>query len=147
MQNGFGAVTKINYRPLTDSSVYLKEATAVYPTQEVQDPTMVVSSHDEENGIGGRDATYYTYGGLKTDLRGHGNYGFHWRQTVDGQSQIRSRITYLQEFPFIGTPQRVETFQPVAPAGNGGLLKSTVSTWTYRILGTGQAKRHSTSVC
>jgi len=51
--NGLGATTTISYQPLTNGSVYTKDATSIYPLVDVQAPIYVVSRVDTSNGIGG----------------------------------------------------------------------------------------------
>src|SRR5713226_1562286 len=51
--NGLGTQTTINYKPLTDSTVYTKDSGAAYPYQDVQDATYVVSNYTTSDGIGG----------------------------------------------------------------------------------------------
>jgi hypothetical protein len=53
---------------LTDNSVYTKESGSVYPYQDVQNATYVVSSHTTGDGIGGGQRFSYRYAGAKTHL-------------------------------------------------------------------------------
>ncbi|MDB6155312.1 MAG: Repeat family protein, partial [Chthoniobacteraceae bacterium] len=134
--NGFGVKLGINYTHMTDGLRYYKEATAVYPTIDIQDSTALVSSYDEDDGVGSFGRTECVYAGYKTNLQGRGAHGFHWIQTVDTQTKIKNRTTYLQRYPFEGSPEIVEMFL------DNTVLKSVVSVWDYRTIGSGLGTRY-----
>jgi len=74
--NGFGREIKVNYKPLSDASVYVKGTGASYPIIDVPSPIYVVSSviHQDVN-----DNTYnidYMYEDLKVHVTGQGFLGF-----------------------------------------------------------------------
>src|SRR5207249_1362566 len=54
--NGLGLSTQLNYKPLTDTSVYTKGTGSLYPVEEVIAPRYVVAEVDADNGIGGQNA-------------------------------------------------------------------------------------------
>jgi RHS repeat-associated protein len=85
---GLGATTNVTYKPITDSSVYTKDSGSVYPYQEVQVPTYVVSRITQSDGVGGLQGTSYQYGGAKVHLTGPGWLGFRWRRATDELSNI-----------------------------------------------------------
>ena len=74
--NGLSMVTGMDHKPLTDSTVYTKETTGVYPVMDMQSPMYVVSSVSSSNGIGGNYLSNYHYFGAKSHLRGGGFLGF-----------------------------------------------------------------------
>jgi len=76
VQNGMGLVYEVDYKPLTDPSVYTKDTTAVPNGLNVVLPQPVVSEARSSNGLGGFTRTQYEYFGLKTNLTGYGNLGF-----------------------------------------------------------------------
>jgi hypothetical protein len=97
---GIGAVTTVTYKPLTDSSVYTKDTTAVDPVLDLQGAMYVVSRVDVSNGIGGTVAAGYSYVGAKSNVSGRGFLGFRQMAVTDLQTNIVQTITYRQEFPF-----------------------------------------------
>ena len=99
---GYGASTNITYQPLTKSSVYTKDSTAVYPVQDLQGPMYVVSRVDSANGVGGNYSSTYTYTGAKSDLSGRGFLGFRQMAITDLQTNIVHTSTYSQIFPYLG---------------------------------------------
>jgi hypothetical protein len=99
---GIGSTTSINYQSLTNSSVYTKDANAVFPVQDLQPPMQVVSRVDIPNGIGGVYSTAYSYIGEKVDLSGYGPLGFRQMTAKDLQTGIAQTTNYRQDFPYIG---------------------------------------------
>jgi hypothetical protein len=99
---GLGATTSITYQALTKSSVYTKDANAVYPVQDVQSPMYVVSRVDSANGIGGNYSTIYKYTGAKADLSGRGFLGFRQTSATDLQTNIVHTSNFRQDYPYIG---------------------------------------------
>lgn len=102
LTNGLGANVAIAYMPLTNASVYTKEATAVYPAIDLQAPAYVVSRVDASNGIGGTVSATYRYAGAKADQWGRGLLGFRQRTVTDLQTGIVQTTTFRQDFPFLG---------------------------------------------
>ncbi len=99
---GHGGYTNITYQPLTKSGVYTKDATAVYPQQDLQGAMYVVSQVNSANGIGGTYTSTYTYAGAKSDLAGRGFLGFRQMAVKDVQTQIVHTTNYNQIFPYLG---------------------------------------------
>ena len=99
---GLGATTMLTYQPLTKSSVYSKDKTAVYPLQDLQSPLYVVSRVDTSNGVGGTYSSSYSYAGAKADLSGRGFLGFRQVAATDLQTNIVQTTMYRQDFPYIG---------------------------------------------
>jgi hypothetical protein len=99
---GLGATTTITHVPLTNSGAYTKDATAVYPVQDLQGPMYVVSRIDSANGKGGIYSSTYSYAGAKSDLSGRGFLGFRQMAITDLQIGIVHTTTYSQIFPYLG---------------------------------------------
>jgi hypothetical protein len=76
--NGFNIQTTINYKPLTDNTVYTKGSNGSYPNIDTQNARQVVSSVTTDNAIGSQNTTTYKYGGAKVNVKGRGNLGFAW---------------------------------------------------------------------
>ncbi|CAC9628195.1 hypothetical protein [uncultured Gammaproteobacteria bacterium] len=102
--NGFGIQTTINYKPLTDSSVYTKDANSNYPDILIQNARQVVSSVITDNAINGKNTTVYKYGNAKINTKGRGSLGFGWIEKKDLQSTKLTRTQYNQTYPHIGQP-------------------------------------------
>jgi hypothetical protein len=102
--SGLGVITAITYKPLTDSSVYAKDTTAVYPYVDIQAPLYVASSVSVSNGTGGNSVTNYTYAGAKSRHQGGGFLGFRQVTAHDPQAHIRTTTTYRQDYPYHGQP-------------------------------------------
>jgi hypothetical protein len=100
--DGFGLKTSISYLPLTNSSFYTKDATAIFPGRDFQFPLNVVSRVDAPNGVGGMYSSTYSYAGGKTDLSGRGFLGFRQMVVKDLQTGIIDTTTYRQDFPLVG---------------------------------------------
>ncbi|MEK6747725.1 MAG: toxin TcdB middle/N-terminal domain-containing protein, partial [Pseudomonadota bacterium] len=116
----YGPTTTLTYKPLTNPTVYTKDTTSTYPTQDIQPALYVVSQVSTSNGVGGNFTTDYTYGGLKqihansgcsTAPCYQGSLGFRWMQSyVAGTIGIRTLTTYSQTFPYIGMPVRMDKY-------------------------------------
>ena len=111
--NGFGAVTQIFYKPLTDSSVYSRmhdsvnadwgNGSAVY---DLVAPIYVVSQVQNSapvyNNPSARSQVQYHYVGAKLQAGGRGFLGFGEVISYNPQTQIRTNSRYRQDFPFTG---------------------------------------------
>lgn len=124
--NGLGATTTINYKPLTDSLVYTKETTAVYPYVDLQSPIYVVSSATVPNGIGGTRSTSYKYYGAKAHLTGGGFLGFRQFDATDGATGTKTSTVFRQDYPYQGLPTSATQTQ-----SNNSPLKSVTNTWNF----------------
>ncbi|MEI6577517.1 MAG: RHS repeat-associated core domain-containing protein [Bacteroidota bacterium] len=76
MANGLNAINEIEYKPLTDPTVYTKGSGSIYPVMDFQVPMYVVKSISSPDGIGTQSTTSYNYSGLKLHLKGRGLLGF-----------------------------------------------------------------------
>ena len=112
--NGFGAETTIEYRPLTDSTVYTRlnssaqanwgRGSVVY---DLTVPFYVVSRVQISAPVfGNPDSTFtteYHYVGARLQAGGRGLLGFAEMVEWDPQKQLRSHNRFRQEFPFTGS--------------------------------------------
>ncbi|VVH64137.1 hypothetical protein BSPLISOX_2012, partial [uncultured Gammaproteobacteria bacterium] len=90
--NGFGIQTTLNYKPLTDLSIYTKGSNkGHYPNISIQNARQVISSVTTDNAIGGQNTTTYKYGNAKVNVKGRGNLGFGWIEKKDLQSNKLTR--------------------------------------------------------
>lgn len=123
--DGLGDKTQINYKPLTDDSIYTKgtDAGPLGTERDLQVAAYVVAQVDSDDGIGGQNSTTYTYGGLKANLKGRGSLGFAWRQETNQQTGIVQRTEYRQDFPYVGRLFRAEIRH-----SDGTLLSEATST-------------------
>lgn len=118
--DGLGQQTTLQYKPLTDNSVYTKYGTMPFPRIILQTPQYVVSKIISSTGRGmSLDASYvstYSYNNLMADLSGRGIYGFSTitsqqeDQVENGPSRVGLVTTtnYRMDWPFIGVPSNVE---------------------------------------
>jgi FG-GAP-like repeat len=100
---GLGATTTITNQPLTQSSVYTKDTTAVYPTQDLQGPMYVVSRVDAPTGISGTSysATYSYVGAKSISMAAAFSVSARWRlKTCRPTSCTRPRT--ISCFPISG---------------------------------------------
>ena len=121
--DGLGNQTTINYKPITDNTVYTKNTTPPpFPdVVNVQAPIYVVASHETDNGIGGSYKMSYTYGGMKAHRLGRGNLGYQWQETLDEVTGITTRTEYLQDPDYYEYIGRVET--SVVKLSNGTIIR------------------------
>ncbi len=131
--NGLGASTAVTYKPLTDSSVYTKDSTGVYPVMDIQVPMYVVSQVSSSTGVAGSPyISNYNYVGAKSHLTGGGFLGFRQTISTDAQTGIVSKTSYCQGYPYQGLPLTAEK-----RTAGGVLLNSVANTWTTAITMTG----------
>jgi len=129
--DGIGAALNITYLPLSDISVYTKENDSQYPVVDIAYPIYVVGEYSTGNGLGGLYSVSHHYAGAKLDLNGRGLLGFHWMEASDLQTDVRTRTTYRQDFPYIGQPEHVEKYL------NQTLIESEAYTWTHHVIASG----------
>jgi hypothetical protein len=122
---GQEATITISYLPLTDSDVYTKQTTAVYPVIDVQAPMYVVSKVTTSNGAGGALNTAYKYFYLTAEAgTGRGLLGFRRVEATQAETQIRTQTYYSQSWPYVGMPTSTRKY--LAGYGNADLLSQTV---------------------
>jgi RHS repeat-associated protein len=128
-----GAVTQLQYLPITDNSIYEKGTGAVYPVYDVQAPMYVVSALGKDNGAGGEYWSDYTYAEARSH-RDRGFLGFRVFESYDRQTQLGQIEILEQAFPWTGSQISSETYyspDPVNNPTNVQMLKEVRNTWLY----------------
>jgi RHS repeat-associated protein len=92
-----GVQTTINYKPLTNASIYTKLGGSTWPLVEIQAAIYGVSNTSSSNGIGGTLSSTYAYAGLKAHALGRGLLGFRSMTVTNDQTGIVSTSIYAQE--------------------------------------------------
>ncbi|HBU13150.1 MAG TPA: hypothetical protein DEB31_10680, partial [Clostridiales bacterium] len=119
---GLGAVTNIDYAPITDSSVYKKSAGAspAYREIDIQSPLFVVKQTSASNGIGGWLTTRYFYEGLRGRTDGRGLYGFGVIRRQDSTGSLTETVNYRVAsqsaegvWALMGRPVSVRQYAPL----------------------------------
>ncbi|HPA01020.1 MAG TPA: toxin TcdB middle/N-terminal domain-containing protein, partial [Chiayiivirga sp.] len=136
--DGIGAVTQIDYQPLTNAGVYRRDTgslTAVEtngrgsPTFDLLAPMYVVakasSSAPTYENAAAMAEVGYRYTGAKLQSGGRGFLGFREIATFDGVHEasparhVVSRTAYRQDFPFVGSPDTSEKRVVASALGYG----------------------------
>ena len=125
--SGLGASLTVQYKPLTDLSIYDKDNDADYPARDLQGPMNVVSAYETDNGIGGTSSISYRYAGLKATLDGRGPCGFRFIEATNDQTGIRTKTYYRQDFPYKSMAWKSETC-----LADGTLLGRSTHTWDVK---------------
>ena len=116
---GTGTTTWLDYKPLTDPSVYTKGTNGAYPNIDIQNARLVVSSVETRTNLfNWKDATYYKYGDAKVNLKGRGNLGFGWIEARDDylddveltHALKLTRTQYRQDYPYTGQVSLIEEY-------------------------------------
>jgi hypothetical protein len=130
INNGLTTVVTLQYKPLTDSTLYSKDSggdAATYPVQDLRYAQYVVSSVASFNGVGGTTTANYTYGGLKVDWAGRGLLGFRWQQAVQVETGVTAYTEFRQDWPYTGL--MAVSKKTLSGAGSSGLLSRVVNTY------------------
>jgi len=135
--DGLGSVYSITYKPLTDSSVYAKDAGAVYPVLDRQVPMYVVSSVSASNGLGGSLQTNYRYSGLRSHALAGSSLGFGGFEASDPQTGIRNITRFRRDYPFHGLVESAFKLKP----GDSDLQRIT-NTWSDAVFPNATGKYH-----
>jgi RHS repeat-associated protein len=110
IQNGHNAHVSIEYLPLHDNTVYVKEDNAVYPEYDFNGSFFVVSAYNVDNGVGGQNRVSYKYEGAKMDLQGRGFRGFKNITSTDERSGMVARKFFDRDYRYLSSPLvRTET--------------------------------------
>jgi YD repeat-containing protein len=96
INTGINFLTSLTYKPLTDSTVYLKDAGGAWPISHIQAPSYAVSNITTGNGIGGTNSTSYRYEGLKAHALGLGLLGFRATTESSVDTGITTTTTFAQ---------------------------------------------------
>ena len=102
VENGIGRQITVNYKPLSDPTVYIKGSSAVYPTNDVAGSMHVVSNTSISDGVGGTNPLEYNYLGLRSDLQGRGLLGFEKICITDPHIDSKIWKCFRQDFPYAG---------------------------------------------
>ena len=102
VNNGLGHSNQVQYKPITDDSIYTKRADAVRPQVDLQTPIQVVWRVTEQTGATLAQATNYRYEGLKADLHRRGTLGFAMVTSTNEINGISVATVYAQAYPYIG---------------------------------------------
>jgi Salmonella virulence plasmid 65kDa B protein/FG-GAP-like repeat/Insecticide toxin TcdB middle/N-terminal region len=124
---GLTSTTSLTYKPITDGSVYVKDAigaagtgtcpmplggdgvtTNSYPIINLQEPQYLVSTATVTDGNGGVLTNNYNYGGLKAHLTGRGSLGFRYQKVSQVDPDVNSTTFFRQDYPYIGLPCQTE---------------------------------------
>lgn len=102
IDNGAGFIHEVQYKPLTDATVYTKGQGAVFPQIDLQQPMQVVSRVRAGNEAQGWQATRYRYAALRADLKRAGNLGFGKTYSTNENTGITEATDYHQSHPLTG---------------------------------------------
>ncbi|MGB0372395.1 MAG: RHS repeat-associated core domain-containing protein [Opitutales bacterium] len=141
---GFGVTTEIEYKLLTDPTVYQKGSGATYPQVDLIQPMPVVSRLVQPDGVGGTYNVDYRYACLTADVD-RGLEGFGAYASTNSRTNQTVITRHKKGFPFTGVAETIETFEGgtlgfvltadcIAVAGGKLLNRSTKSGfthWTY----------------
>ena len=109
--NGLGGEIAIEYKPLTDNSVYTKGSGATGTQFDVQPAMYVVSQHtvkDKASNPTNEFVYEYKYEGARED-RFRGWLGFEKTIEIDRNNETKTITTYNLNFPLLGTIAKEET--------------------------------------
>ncbi len=124
--------TVFTYKPLSDSSVYTKGNSAVFPDYDIQDTSRVVSQMTQSNGIGGVSTVDYTYEGLIRNVQGRGELGYASITANNVTKGSVSTTEYAQQYPYSSQPIKVQ----MRRASDNRLLKQIDTSYVTRITAT-----------
>ena len=113
--NGFGGNINLDYKPITDNTVYEKGKGGIFPTVEVNVPWYVVSRYTTTEPSSGNTSVYqHRYKHARIDLQGRGWLGFAETSVTnlsDPELQSTSVSYYHQTFPLTGMIYKQELIQ------------------------------------
>ncbi len=132
--NGLGVETTIDYRPMTDTSVYVMQASDENINSDTFSPisgASLVKQVNTQSSITSTVGVRYEYGGLLIHKKGRGSLGFAMLRTIDLQTDVVSETQYYQkysgnDFAKIGMPVYSEQSK------NGTLLSKAINTLAVR---------------
>jgi len=98
--NGLGSQTLVEYKPLTDGSVYTKGSGAVFPVVDVQVPMYVVSRHTTKESASSSTSFIYDhqYETARANLH-RGWQGFATTILIDQQNDTKTTTKHYMDFP------------------------------------------------
>lgn len=143
-RDGMGITTRVEYKPLTDASVYEGVVEARFPILSITNPTYVVSKATSPSGSssGGVASIDYVYANMAFHGQGRGFLGFGRLTTIDsrhsdyymvssteyhqGFDESEEKKTYLKSPELVGMP-RLTRQTIVSKADNTEILLSESS--------------------
>jgi RHS repeat-associated protein len=136
-------VTEIEYRPITDTNIYVKGSGAEYPIRDIISPIYVVSDMIKDNGQDGTYETQYAYRSARYHVHGRGFLGFQQFISYDYETDLCYIETLAHDFPFTGRQLKTETVyipdpeaDPASP-GYSQLIKQVDNTWLFDLVSGG----------
>ncbi|WP_444894462.1 RHS repeat-associated core domain-containing protein [Microbulbifer sp. TRSA001] len=135
VNGGLGEESTFTYKPLTDTSVYVKGQGAALldyesPVFDIGGTSYIVSqlefSMPTASSANNTEQLTYNYEGLRFQGGGRGSLGFEKITTTDSRTGYTT-TTFAQEFPYIGMPLSVKRYTP-----QGKLLYSQANTLAKR---------------
>ncbi|MCP4304379.1 MAG: hypothetical protein GY788_05775, partial [bacterium] len=133
MTNGLDLATEVDYKRLTDATIYTKGSTAAYPEVDVAFPMNVVAEVRADDGIGGQNSQTYAYEGLRVHVKGLGNLGFRKMVLTDVATGIVTESTYSQDWAN-HHQGLLEMGRTIAPGGT--VLEEKTVDWDVRFFPT-----------
>jgi len=140
INNGLGSLTLISYRGLTDPNqpdIYTGEKNWRYDDDgkvvySAKVPQFVVqkveSSSPAESNLYNLNGIEYRYGQIKSHSV-YGSLGFQWLETIDLQTDMITRTTYKQEYPYIGRPEKTQVWYENRNADR--LISEAISEYSF----------------
>jgi Salmonella virulence plasmid 65kDa B protein/FG-GAP-like repeat len=128
MHNGAGLIHRVQYKSITDDSVYTKYSDVVKPVVDLQTPIQVVWRATEQTGASLEQTTQYSYAGLRADLHRRGTLGFYNVTSYNEVTHITTSTRYRQDYPFIGLK---ELSSEHIRSGSGFLTKTLEIKYKY----------------
>ncbi len=109
--DSFGNQIDIEYKRLSDETIYTKYNDTSSPNRDIKGVKQVVSSVSSKTLDKDIDSiTTYTYEGLKVNLRGLGSLGFAKITSFNNLNNIKIETTYNQTYPFVGMEDNTTTY-------------------------------------
>ena len=92
--DGMGNATEVEYKYLSDASVFTPGTNSEYPLASVGSTWPVVASVSTPNGVGGTDVTSYAYENALFHKKGRGMLGFEKVKTYDKTHDVTTVSEY-----------------------------------------------------
>jgi RHS repeat-associated protein len=158
IQDGLGDHLQIQYKPITDNSIYTKGTTSVYPNMDVQSPIYVVTQTASDTDVTpatlpaiqkklraftSRDEnttqhiTIYHYGDAVLNHLGWGFLGFGQVTTTDQYTGLNTTVTYSQDTDHHTQGMPIGT---ITTKKDGTLLNQQISSFQTKIFGDASGK-------
>jgi len=108
--DGMGVMTEITYKPMSNSSIYTREASTYnYPLSSYTNTFYLVDKVYTPNGIGGKNTTSYKYKNALIHMRGRGAIGFEYFIQKDETNNVETTTQMeVNNTQFVGAVKSVE---------------------------------------